>query len=329
MGVEIKGPSLEAIERAGLEIERLLKEVPLVEAATVNADRIVGKPYLEIHIAREAIARHGIALQKVQDVIEIAIGGKLVTTTVEGRERYPVRVRYMRELRDSVEELVRILVPAPDGAQIPLGELAEIRYVRGPQVIKSEDTFLLGYVLFDKKPGYAEVDVVEACREYLESKRASGDLVLDTGVSYTFAGSYENQLRAQKKLNVLLPLALATIFLILYFQFGNAATALMVFSGVAVAWAGGFAMLWLYGQEWFLDFLRLRHTDARPLSRPSAELERGGMGGFSRAVWHCLGQRRDRGDVLAPAFPASKSQRLLRRCAARRSRLGCGASAPA
>ena len=253
MGLEIKGPSLAAIERAGLALERLLKEVPGVEAATVNADRIIGKPYLEIHINRAAIARHGIPLQKVQDVIEIAIGGKLVTTTVEGRERYPVRVRYLRELRDSVEELVRILVPAPDGAQIPLGELAEIRYVRGPQVIKSEDTFLLGYVLFDKKPGYAEVDVVEACRAHLASKRASGDLVLETGVSYTFAGSYENQLRAQKKLNVLLPLALATIFLILYFQFGNAVTALMVFSGVAVAWAGGFAMLWLYGQEWFLD----------------------------------------------------------------------------
>ncbi len=254
MGVAVKGPSLAAIERAGLAIERLLKKVPAVEAATVNADRIVGKPYLEIHIDRQAIARHGIALQQVQDVIEIAIGGKQVTTAVEGRQRYPVRVRYMRELRDSVEELARILVPAPDGAQIPLGELAEIRYVRGPQVIKSEDTLLLGYVLFDKKPGYAEVDVVEACRAYLASKQASGDLVLDTGVSYTFAGSYENQLRAQKKLNVLLPLALATILLILYLQFGNAATALMVFSGVAVAWAGGFAMLWLYGQEWFLNF---------------------------------------------------------------------------
>ena len=132
MGIEIKGPSLEAIERAGLQLERLLKKVPMVEPATVNADRIVGKPYLEIHIDREAIARHGITLQEVQDVIEIAIGGMLVTTTVEGRERYPVRVRYMRELRDSIEEVVRILVPAPDGAQIPLGELAEIRYVRGP-----------------------------------------------------------------------------------------------------------------------------------------------------------------------------------------------------
>lgn len=254
MGIKVKGPSLEAIEKAGLALERLLKQVPSVEPNAVNADRIVGKPYLEIHIDREAIARYGIMLQKMQDVIEVAVGGKRITTTVEGRERYGVRVRYMRELRDSIEELERILVPAPGGAQIPLGQLAEIRYVRGPQVIKSEDTFLVGYVLFDKKPGYAEVAVVEQCRDYLEAKRASGELVLATGVSYTFAGSYENQLRAQKKLNVVLPLALLAIFLILYFQFGHAMTTLMVFSGIAVAWAGGFVMLWLYGQGWFLDF---------------------------------------------------------------------------
>ena len=148
--------------------------------------------------------------------------------------------------------------------------------MRGPQVIKSEDTFLLGYVLFDKKPGYAEVDVVEACRYYLASKRANGDLVLDTGVSYTFAGSYENQLRAQKKLNVLLPLALATIFLILYFQFGNAATALMVFSGVAVAWGRWLCHAVALRAGMVFEFLRFRHTDARPFPRPSAELERGG-----------------------------------------------------
>ncbi|MEE3259360.1 MAG: efflux RND transporter permease subunit, partial [Candidatus Latescibacterota bacterium] len=254
MGIKVKGPSLEAIEKAGLALERLLKQMPSVEPNAVNADRIVGKPYMEIHIDREAIARYGIVLQKVQDVIEVAIGGKRITTTVEGRERYGVRVRYMRELRDSVEELGRILVPAPDGAQIPLGQLAAIRYVRGPQVIKSEDTFLVGYVLFDKKPGYAEVDVIEQCRDYLEAKRASGELALETGVSYTFAGNYENQLRAQKKLKVVLPLALLAIFLILYFQFGHVPTTLMVFSGIAVAWAGGFAMLWLYGQGWFLDF---------------------------------------------------------------------------
>ncbi|MFT5088046.1 MAG: Cu(I)/Ag(I) efflux system membrane protein CusA/SilA, partial [Planctomycetota bacterium] len=148
MGIKVKGPSLEAIEQVGLQLEQLLKEVPSVEPAAVNADRIVGKPYLEIHIDRRAIARYGIMLQRVQDVIEVAVGGKRITTTVEGRERYPVRVRYMRELRDTIEGLERILVPAPDGAQIPLGQLTEIRYVRGPQVIKSEDTFLIGYVLF-------------------------------------------------------------------------------------------------------------------------------------------------------------------------------------
>jgi len=141
----------------------------------VIADRIVGKPYLEIHIDRHAIARYGIHLRKVQDVIEVAVGGKRVTTTVEGRERYPVRVRYMRELRDQIESLGRILVPAPDGTQIPLEQLAELRYVRGPQVIKSEDTFLVGYVLFDMKAGQAEVDVVEQADRYLKYKIETGE----------------------------------------------------------------------------------------------------------------------------------------------------------
>ena len=254
MGLKIKGPDLETIEQVGLQIEKLLKEVPAVEAATVNADRIVGKPYLEIVVDRRAIARYGIMLQRVQQVIEVAIGGQRITTTVEGRERYPVRVRYLRELRDTMESLERILVAAPDGVQIPLGQLADIHYVRGPQVIKSEDTFLVGYVLFDKKPGYAEVDVVETCRDYLATKLESGELELPAGASYVFAGSYENQLRAQEKLRVVLPLALLVIFLILYFQFKSASTTLLVFSGILVAWAGGFIMIWLYGQDWFLHF---------------------------------------------------------------------------
>ena len=254
LGIKVKGADLSSIEAVGLQLERLLKEVPSVMPSTVNADRVIGKPYLEIHIDRETIARYGIALQQVQDVIEIAVGGKRATSTTEGRERYAVRVRYMRELRDSVEELMQILVSAPDGVQIPLGQLAEIRYARGPQVIKGEDTFLVGHVLFDKRPGYAEVDVVEACRIFLAGKVSSGELDLPPGVSFTFAGSHENQLRAQKKLNVVLPVALLAIFLLLYFHFGRIATTLMVFSGVVVSWAGGFAMLWLYGQGWFIDF---------------------------------------------------------------------------
>lgn len=254
MGVKVFGPDLDTIEKVGVDIERLLKEVPSVKPATVFADRIVGKPYMEIDIDREAIARYGLTVRRVQDVIEVAIGGKRLTTTVEGRERFPVRVRYMRELRDQIEELGRILVPSPDGTQVPMGQLAEIRYTPGPQVIKSEDTFLTGYVLFDRKPEYAEVDVVEACQQYLEDKRASGELVIPDGVTYRFAGDYENQLRAAKKLSVVLPLALFIIFMILYFQFRSVITTGIVFSGVVVAWAGGFMMLWLYGQDWFLDF---------------------------------------------------------------------------
>jgi Cu(I)/Ag(I) efflux system membrane protein CusA/SilA len=254
MGVKIKGHDLETIERVGYDIERFLKEVPSVEPTTVVADRIVGKPYLEININREAIARYGISIRQVQDVIEVAIGGKRLTTTVEGRERYPVRVQYQRELRNTIEALAKVLIPARDGAQIPLIELADIRYVRGPMVIKSEDTFLTGYVIFDKKPGYAEVDVVEAARNYLYSKIESGELDIPAGVSFSFAGSYENQIRAQRKLRIVLPLALLIIFMILYFQFKSTSTTMLVFSGIFVAWAGGFLMLWFYGQDWFLNF---------------------------------------------------------------------------
>jgi Cu(I)/Ag(I) efflux system membrane protein CusA/SilA len=264
MGLKIKGPDLETIERVALEIEGLLKEIPSVEASAVIADRIVGKPYLEIDIDREAIKRYGLHIRSVQDVIEVAIGGRRITTTVEGRERYPVRVRYARELRDEIETLGRILVPTPTGQQIPLEQLAELRYVRGPQVIKSEDTFLLGYVLFDMKAGHAEVDVVEECQRFLKDKIESGVLVLPPGVSYAFAGNYENQIRSQKTLMVVLPLALFVIFLILYFQFRSVITTSLVFSGILIAWSGGFIMLWMYGQSWFLDF-RLFDTNMRSL----------------------------------------------------------------
>ncbi len=157
-------------------------------------------------------------------------------------------------LRDQIESLEKILVPAAGGAQIPIIQLAETRYVRGPQAIKSEDTFLIGYVLFDMKPGHAEVDVVEDCQRYLKDKIDSGEFVIPEGVSYTFAGSYENQIRAAKTLSVVIPLALFIIFIILYFQFKSTVTSLLVFSGIIVAWSGGFLMIWLYSQEWFLDF---------------------------------------------------------------------------
>ncbi len=254
MGIKVKGPDLDTIEAFGLKLEKHLKNAPGVKADMVFADRIVGKPYLEIDIDRKAIARYGIALRQVQHAIEVAVGGMPITSTVEGRERYPVRVRYMREFRDNIESLDKILVPAPNGTQIPLIQLANINYVRGPQVIKSEDTFKMGYVLFDKLSDWAEVDVVESAKSHLDALIQKGELIVPNGVSFVFAGSYENQIRAAKKLAVVLPLALVIIFLILYFQFKTVSTTLIVFSGIFVAWSGGFAMLWLYGQDWFLNF---------------------------------------------------------------------------
>jgi Cu(I)/Ag(I) efflux system membrane protein CusA/SilA len=280
MGVKVKGPDLHTIERVGLQIERFLKQMPGVEASAVTADRIVGKPYIEIDIDREAIARYGVSIRRVQDVIEVAIGGRHITTTVEGRERYPVRARYLRELRDQIDTLKDVLVPAADGSQIPLIQLAQIRYIRGPQAIKSEDTFLVGYVVFDKKPGYAEVDVVESCQRYLKDQEqifnkafeeasrtaaAQGRELTEEeidnlpglnlrGTSYVFAGTYENQVRAQKTLMIVVPLALLIIFMILYFQFKSTVTSLLVFSGIIVAWSGGFLLIWFYAQDWFLDF---------------------------------------------------------------------------
>jgi len=255
MGVKVRGDHLEEVESVCLAIEKALKEVPVVNPATVIADRIVGKPYLQIEWDRGALARYGVSIRDVQDVVEIAIGGKQLTMTVEGRERYPVRVRYLRELRDSWEALGRILVPTAGGAQVPLSQLADIRYVRGPQVIKSEDTRLVGYVTFDKaSPDLAEVAVVEECQRYLRSKIADGELIVPAGMTYDFAGAYENQIRAEKRLMVVLPLSLFIIFLILYFQFRSVSTTLLVFLGIFVAWAGGFLMLWLYARPWFLDF---------------------------------------------------------------------------
>jgi Cu(I)/Ag(I) efflux system membrane protein CusA/SilA len=148
----------------------------------------------------------------------------------------------------------RILIPTPAGQQIPLGELAAIEYRPGPGMIRGENTFLVGYVLLDKKDGFSEVTVVEDADNYLKAKIASGELKVPPGVSYHFSGSYENQLRAEKRLAIVVPLVLLLIFLILFFQFRSTTTSLMIFTAIALAFAGGFVMLWLYSESWFMDF---------------------------------------------------------------------------
>ncbi|TDQ30104.1 efflux RND transporter permease subunit [Tenacibaculum caenipelagi] len=254
MGIKVKGQNLKQIEAFGVELEGILKEVKGVKKEAVFADRIVGKPYLLIDIDREKLARYGIAIQTVQDVLKVAVGGMQLSQTVEGRERYGIRVRYPRELRSNPTDLENIYIPVAKGTPIPLSELATIRYEQGPQVIKSEDTFLIGYVLFDKLDGFAEVNVVEIAQKAIQQKIDSGELEVPKGISYQFTGTYENQLRAEKTLSVVVPLALMIIFLILYFQFRSVTTSLMVFTGITVAFAGGFIMMWLYGQDWFLNF---------------------------------------------------------------------------
>ncbi|WP_027879796.1 efflux RND transporter permease subunit [Mesoflavibacter zeaxanthinifaciens] len=254
MGIKIKGQDLKQIEAFGMRLEDILKQAEGVKDEAVFADRIVGKPYLLIDIDREKIARYGVTIEEVQNVLKVAVGGMVLTQTVEGRERYGVRVRYPRELRANPTDLKQIYVPVEKGSPVPLSELATIKYEQGPQVIKSEDTFLVGYVLFDKMDGFAEVNVVENAQTLIQEKIDNGELVVPKGINYQFTGTYENQLRAEKTLSVVVPLALAIIFLILYFQFRSVGTSLMVFTGIAVAFAGGFVMIWLYGQDWFLNF---------------------------------------------------------------------------
>jgi Cu(I)/Ag(I) efflux system membrane protein CusA/SilA len=277
MGIKVHGPSLEAIEAFGLRLEEILKTVPSVRPENVFADRVVGKPYLEIDLDREAIGRYGLTIVDVQNVLQVALGGMTLTRTVEGRERYPVRVRYMREERDSIEALGRVLVPTPGGEQIPLGQLGDIRYARGPQVIKSEDTFLSSYVLFDRRPDIAEVEAVLQARRVIQSKIDSGELIVPAGVSFAFAGAYENQVRSEKRLMLLIPLALAVIFILLYLQFHRVATSVIIYTGVAIAVSGGFALLWLYGQPWFLNF--------ELLGTPMRDLFQVGTVNLSVAVW--------------------------------------------
>lgn len=254
MGLKVYGPDLETIEQGGMIFEQALKEVPSVKASSVFYDRAVGAPYIEIKLNREAMARYGMTVSDVQEILQVAVGGMALGNSVEGRERFPIRVRYARELRDNPEDIKRILVPSMNGVQIPLGEIADIGYTRGAQMIRSENTFLVGYVIFDKVEGKAEVDVVEEAADILNEKIRTGEIVLPAGVSYQFAGNYENQVRATERLAIVIPISLIIIFLLLFFQFKTITASFIHFSGVFVAFSGGFIMLWLYGQDWFMNF---------------------------------------------------------------------------
>ena len=254
MGLKIYGPDLASIEQAGRQLERAMKQMPDINPASVYYDRTEGAPYIELKLDREKMARYGIQVGDMQSVIETAIGGMSEGYTVEGRERFPIRVRYARELRDNPEALGGILIPAADGTQIPLSQLAEIQFTKGATMISSENTFLVGYITFDRQGTKAEVDVVNNAAHTLEHLLAQGRLKLPKGVSYRFTGTYEQEAHATQRLALVIPIVLLSILLILYFQFRSVTASLIHFSGVFVAFAGGFILIGLYSQPWFLDF---------------------------------------------------------------------------
>lgn len=264
MGIKVYGPDLETIEAFSLELEAQLKQVPSVKPAAVFADRLVGKPYLEIDLDRKAMARYGLRVDEVQSFIEAAVGGMELSTTVEGRERFAIRARLARDFRDGPESLKTIPITMTGGMSVPLGQVASIEYRRGPMMIRGEDTFLTGYVLFDRQDGVAEVNAVNDAQAHLERLIADGQLSVPDGVHYTFSGNYENQVRAERRLSFVVPLCLMLIFLILYFQFRSVGTSLMIFSAIALTFSGGFIMLWLYAQPWFMD-VNLFGTEMRTL----------------------------------------------------------------
>lgn len=254
MGIKVSGPDLETIESFGQQLEGILKQTEHIKTQAVFADRVVAKPYLHLNLNRKKLAQYGLSINDVQDYISVAIGGKNLTQTVEGRERYNVRVRYPRELRNRPEAIENMLISTSSGTQIPLGELVDIEYERGPQMIKREETFLNSYVLFDRADGVAEVTAVESARDAISAEIDNGNLKVPSGVSYRFAGNFENQVRSEKRLSMIIPVVFVMIFLVLYFQFKSVRISLMVFSSIALAFSGGFIMIWFYGQDWFLNF---------------------------------------------------------------------------
>ncbi|MCG2707469.1 MAG: efflux RND transporter permease subunit [Candidatus Omnitrophica bacterium] len=234
VGVKVYGPDLVKIEEIATQVEKVVKEVP--GAVDLYSEKIVGKPYIEFKIKREQAARYGISIREVQDVIEMAIGGENLITTVEGRERYPVRVRYARELRDNIDALRRVLVSTKDGAQIPISQLVDIYFVTGPAMINSENGLLRGYVLMNVR-GRDMVGFVEEA-----SKIVSQKVKLPAGYFIQWSGQFENQVRAKNKIAVLLPISLLINFMIIYMCFRSIIKSVFIFTAVPVTLAGG---VWL------------------------------------------------------------------------------------
>jgi Cu(I)/Ag(I) efflux system membrane protein CusA/SilA len=239
VGIKVFGSDLKTLEQKSKEIAAVVQNVR--GAADVYPEQLGGVPYLEIAPRPQEIARYGINKQDLQDVIETAIGGSNLTTTIEGRQRFPVRVRYMRELRDTPEAISKVLVAGMNGAQVPLGQVADIRVVNGPTMISSENSLLRGLVLLNVRGRDAGSFIEEARRA------VASQVKLPTGYYIEWAGQYENQIRAKQRLQIVIPIALAVTFLLLYFTYHSAREAAHVLLAVPFALTGGIVLVWLLG----------------------------------------------------------------------------------
>lgn len=243
MAIRIFGDSLDGLAKASISVADLLKQIPQVKASTVNPDIVLGKPYVEFDVDRETAARYGMSTSMVNEVIETALGGSNVTMTVEGRERYPIRVRYERNLREQIDNLHRLPVVTHSGEVVPLSMLAEMKTTWGPGVINSEDARLVAHVSFSPKDNMGDLEAVKAVESQIYSAQQNGSLNLPTGYALKAVGSFQNQIEANNRLMWVVPLVILTNLFIIYLQFRHIPIALAVFAGIPVAFAGGMIFL--------------------------------------------------------------------------------------
>ena len=239
VGIKLMGEDLKVLSKLGEKIEAVMREIP--GTLSVYSERVTGGNFLDYVINRKEAARYGLTVGDVQEIIMSAVGGMNVTQTVEGLERYPVNIRYGAELRDSPEKLRRILVPTPTGAQIPITQMADIRIIKGPPSIKSENARKNAWIYID----LAGIDVgtyVKKARQIVSEK-----IELPAGYSLVWSGQYEYMVRAQKRLMIVVPLTLIIIFLLLYFNFTNITESLIVMLAVPFSLTGGLWLIYLLG----------------------------------------------------------------------------------
>ena len=239
VGIKVSGPDLNVLQKLSLEIEQVMKTVP--DTLSAYGDRAVGGYYLDFDINREAAARYGLTTGDVQDVIQSAIGGMNITETVEGLERYPVNVRYPRDLRDSVEALQRVLIPTPTGSQIPLTLVADIRFTRGADVIKTEDARPNAWIYVDIKTADIGGFVAQAQKTLAEHVK------LPPGYTVAWSGQFEYMQRAAKRLKMVVPITLLLIFILLYCSFRNITEPTIVMLTIPFSLIGGIWLVYWLG----------------------------------------------------------------------------------